>query len=362
MNSQYYPQGRSPPPLQHPIPTHAHYQIPEPPTTPGVEGYMRFTSPPGGGQGGPSQPMNNGYMQQQQPQKQLYGGGPGYGGAAGGAYQSFGGGGAGPSLSVPGAGLPNLAAWGVNDATTQMGMQLGRSAVTAGQDYVAKNFGSHLASVGIFKQQFNVSNSYVLQKLRVVLWPWRHKPWSRKIRRSETDGTQNAGYQPPRDDINAPDLYIPSMALVTYVLTAALIAGINKKFHPEVLGVAASKAIAVLLLDVSFVKLGCYFLNIQGQGQGVDLVAYGGYKFVGTIVTLLSGLLLGRKLYWVVFFYCLAANGFFLLRSLRYVVLPDPNANVGNSTVTHAQRGWRVRFLFIIAMMQILYMAILALL
>ncbi|KAG8977790.1 hypothetical protein FRB95_014567 [Tulasnella sp. JGI-2019a] len=356
MNNQYYPQGRSPPPLQHPIPTHAHYQIPEPPETPGTDGYMRFTSPPGG-QGVPSQPMGNMYMQQ--PKQHYEGGGAAYGGASGGGYQSFGGG-PGPS-TAPGTGLPDLAAWGVNDATTQMGMHLGRSAVTAGQEYVAKNFGAHIAGMGMFKQQFNVSNSYVLQKLRVLLWPWRHKPWSRKMKRSETDG-QNAGYQPPRDDINAPDLYIPTMALITYVLTAALLAGINKQFHPEVLGVALSKGLAVLVLDVSFVKLGCYFLNIQGQGPIVDLVAYGGYKFVGTIVILISGLLFGSKLYWVVFFYCLVANGFFLLRSLRYVVLPDPNSNVGNSTVTHAQRGWRIKLLFTIAMTQIFYMAILALL
>lgn len=59
------------------------------------------------------------------------------------------------------------------------------------------------------KHQFNVSNSYVLNKLRIVVFPWRHRPWSRKVRRSEASG-QSEGYQSPRDDINSPDLYIPS--------------------------------------------------------------------------------------------------------------------------------------------------------
>jgi protein transport protein YIF1 len=35
--------------------------------------------------------------------------------------------------------VPDFAAWGMNDATAQLGMQLGHSAVAAGQDYVQKN-------------------------------------------------------------------------------------------------------------------------------------------------------------------------------------------------------------------------------
>ncbi len=53
------------------------------------------------------------------------------------------------------------------------------------------------------------------------------------------------------------------MALVTYILLAALYSGLNSRFHPEILGVTASKALAVVLLDFIFVKGGCYFLNIQ---------------------------------------------------------------------------------------------------
>lgn len=73
------------------------------------------------------------------------------------------------------------------------------------------------------------------------------------------------------------------MALVTYVLVAAYLAGMGGKFHPEVLGVALSKALAVLMMDVAFVWMGCYFLNIQGPVQTVELAAYGGYKFVGYV-------------------------------------------------------------------------------
>jgi hypothetical protein len=74
------------------------------------------------------------------------------------------------------------------------------------------------------------------------------------------------------------------MAFVTYILFVALLTGLQERFHPEILGTAASKALAVVLVDFIFVKSGCYILNIQGSGHVLDLLAYGGYKFVGCAV------------------------------------------------------------------------------
>ena len=132
--------------------------------------------------------------------------------------------------------------------------------------------------ISMLKHHFNVSNSYVVNKLRLLLFPWRHKPWSRRVRRLENGQSE---WSPPREDINSPDLYIPRqfflisgiraisadcvvlvMALVTYILLAALYSGLNARFHPEILGITASKALAVVLLDLVFVKGGCYLLNI----------------------------------------------------------------------------------------------------
>ncbi len=91
------------------------------------------------------------------------------------------------------------------------------------------------------------------------------------------------------------------MSIVTYILLAALHAGINARFNPgvciqvifselflnffslQILGDSASRATVVVLLDFAFVKLGCYILNITSSSQVVDLIAYGGYKFVGYV-------------------------------------------------------------------------------
>lgn len=53
------------------------------------------------------------------------------------------------------------------------------------------------------------------------------------------------------------------MALVTYILLAALHSGLQSRFHPEILGVTASTALVVVLLDFAVIKFGCYILNIQ---------------------------------------------------------------------------------------------------
>jgi hypothetical protein len=140
--------SRSPPPLQHPIPTHPPTAPPEPPATPGSpSGYMRFTSPPQNptsvspgrqyaqyGGGGYAQPQQ-GYGQ---PQWQSFTAVPaGVGAVPVPGTQAI------PPQAAPGFTIPAAAGmWGVNDATAQMGVHLGRSAVAAGQDYMEKNVSS----------------------------------------------------------------------------------------------------------------------------------------------------------------------------------------------------------------------------
>ncbi|KAK1220114.1 Protein transport protein yif1 [Marasmius sp. AFHP31] len=361
----------SPPPLRHPVPTHPAY-IPEPPATPvSPDGYQRYASSPN-----PQQQQHQ-HHQHHQPQPQhsqhqqytspvyaqqnapMYMTSPfqhnqhpnapnGHGPGPQNQYQQA------PQQSfVP---QPDFAAWGINDATTQFGMQLGSSAVAAGQEYVQKNFGG-VIPIRSIKQHFNVSNSYVLRKLQLIVFPWNHKSWSRRVLRQE-NGHQE--WQSPREDVNSPDLYIPLMAFVTYVLVSAFNSGLNSRFHPRVLGESASSALGVVIVDFLFVYVCCYLLNVQGSGQAVDILAYTGYKFVGVIFTILSNYLnltTSNTVYYLVFLYFFLANALFLLRSLRSLVLPD-SSSPGNSTATvsPANRRRRISFLFLEAVCQIVYM------
>lgn len=191
-------------------------------------------------------------------------------------------------------------------------------------------------------------------------------------------------FLPPRDDLNSPDMYIPTMAFVTYILLCTVMAGLRGSFHPELLGSITTTAFAVVVIEILCLKVAMYLLNISDDSQLFDLVAYSGYKFVGIIVTLLAAGIItpgrgtGGWVGWVVFIYTFLANAFFLvrlsifssptrcsyerlfltnlsilqLRSLKYVLLPDstgdaPMRSGTMHTVARAQRNRRTQFLFI---------------
>ena len=130
----YYTNNSSPPPLQHPVPTHPAY-IPEPPSTPmSPQGYQRYTSSP---------PAPN-YAQPMPPAGHSSHLSPPY--ASGNHYQ--------PAPHQPhlqgqinASGPVDFSAWGLDNATAAFGMQLGQSAVAAGQEYVQKNVRSSSSSI-----------------------------------------------------------------------------------------------------------------------------------------------------------------------------------------------------------------------
>ncbi|KAH6697548.1 YIF1-domain-containing protein [Plectosphaerella plurivora] len=313
--------GQSPP-LHHPVPQH-------------VSTVPQLRSPP--------PPMSQSGSQQ---------------GYAGSPYQQQG----GPAGNVFGA-------YGqfMNDPTAQVAAQFGQSAFKHGQEYVEQNF-SRYVNVNALKHYFNVTNGYVINKLFLVLFPWRHKPWSRK--QAVGPNGQDGWYLPPRDDVNSPDMYIPVMAIVTYVLLSTLVAGLRGQFQPELLGYTATVALVVIILEIAILKLGCYLMGISNDSQLYDLIAYSGYKFVGIIVTIIvaeifnGGKGTGGWVGWGIFLYTFLANSLFLMRSLKYVLLPESaQANpmqpggAAQSTVSRANRNARTQFLFFYAYaIQLLFM------
>jgi hypothetical protein len=157
-----------------------------------------------------------------------------------------------------------------------------------------------------------------MNKLWIVLFPWRHRVWSRQQQLSHNG--QDGFYLPPREDINSPDMYIPLMGFVTYILLSTLLAGLGGKFQPELLRGAATGAFIVIIIEILVIRLAIYLLSITNESQLLDLVSYSGYKFVGINVTLVlseiwnSGGGTGGMFGNAVFAYTYFANAFFLVR------------------------------------------------
>ena len=80
----------------------------------------------------------------------------------------------------------------------------------------------------LIKHHFNVSNSYVIRKIRLLLFPWLHRPWVRRQRGVgvgvggsgvgpvQGQGLGQGEFMPPREDLNSPDLYIPGAFFVCF--------------------------------------------------------------------------------------------------------------------------------------------------
>jgi protein transport protein YIF1 len=119
--ANYY-NSQSPPPLQHPVPTHPAF-IPEPPSTPASpQSYQRYASSPSAPQNSHHFSHGNSSYPQfpHQPPSHLA------------HLQNQ------PPLSHS---IPDFSAWGIDGPTAQFGMQLGQNAVAAGQSYVQRNVG-----------------------------------------------------------------------------------------------------------------------------------------------------------------------------------------------------------------------------
>ncbi|KAF6780336.1 hypothetical protein AHF37_00189 [Paragonimus kellicotti] len=224
-----------------------------------------------------------------------------------------------------------------NSAVTGMAMHYGSSVMGHGADFVQKNVSSYLSTSRV-KYYFAVNNSYVAKKLGLIVFPFAQTKWSTQF--------DPMGPVPPGDDLNAPDLYIPLMAFITYILASGAIMGFQGRFSPEQLGVLSSEALGWFALEVIVFLFCIYILNIQSNISYLDLMAFSGYKFVSMIVVLLAYILLDQSGYYFSLTYVSLALAFFLIRTLKLKVLPHAEAypSEGNKR--------RVYLLLVIALVQ----------
>ncbi|KJE91456.1 hypothetical protein CAOG_02588 [Capsaspora owczarzaki ATCC 30864] len=203
---------------------------------------------------------------------------------------------------------------------TNLALQHGFSVA---ENYVGKNL-SRFVTINKLKYYFAVNTSYVARKLRLVLFPFLNRDWSRK--HGTDPSTNSISFLPPRDDVNAPDLYIPVMAFVTYVLLVGFWLGVQNKFTIELLGMTASSALVWYIFEVAAMSLSMYIMNINCPIQTMDLMAYCGYKYVGMIVTIISMFVLNSLGSSAVLLFCCLSLSFYLVKTLRLAMVDEGGA------------------------------------
>jgi protein transport protein YIF1 len=126
-------------------------------------------------------------------------------------------------------------------------------------------------------------------------------------------------YALPTSDENAPDLYLPCMTLITYVLLCALLYGTTGKFNPEVLPNVCTWCFGTQLLEVAAIRIGFYTMN--APVAILDLFSYTGYKYLGLCINMLAGLILGlfgvgQRGYYIFFVWTASAVSYFMLKTM----------------------------------------------
>mmetsp|Transcript_10411 Transcript_10411/g.15318 ORF Transcript_10411/g.15318 Transcript_10411/m.15318 type:complete len:373 (-) Transcript_10411:1140-2258(-) len=171
------------------------------------------------------------------------------------------------------------------------------------------------------RKYFQVDNRYVKSKLQRIFFPFLCKSWQRVKFDSPTQGPgiPDVAYALPHSDENAPDLYIPAMSLITYVLLCALVYGNAGQFNPEVLPEVATWCFASQILEVLLIRFGYYMM--QAPVPFLDLFSYTGYKYFGLCINMLGAILanhfgLGKETYYILFLYTASAASFFILKTM----------------------------------------------
>ena len=68
-----------------------------------------------------------------------------------------------------------------------------------------------------------------------------------------------------RDDVNAHDMYIPTMAFITYILLSGLSLGSQGRFDPEKLGEITSMATGWIVLEVLLTLFALFVIQVSFQ-------------------------------------------------------------------------------------------------
>merc|ERR1719221_79821 len=197
-----------------------------------------------------------------------------------------------PQLGMDGgalgaAAIGAMGAMGMGGFNGAMGNVLINEATSQIQNsFIARLLPGFMASIhGLFA----VGHSFVFRKMLLLMCPFiklsQGAPSVASSFMQDTGspmgaqgGSSQFGADGLKVDVEDPDLSLPLMSYVTYILLYAMQRGMISDFHPEVLSSTASFALVLLILEAGAAKMAFYVAGTTVPMM--DLLANCGYKFV----------------------------------------------------------------------------------
>jgi len=136
-----------------------------------------------------------------------------------------------------------------NPAAMDLGMKIGKE---VGMDYL----NSANQRFAFLKPYFEIDNQYIINKIKILILPFLYK--------EPQVGTELEGEAIPKERIDFPDLYLPTMSFMTYILlvTLNIVFSSGADFHPDILGYKASKNFTILIVCSIIFKLCKYYIYL----------------------------------------------------------------------------------------------------
>ncbi|KAF7683946.1 Protein transport protein yif1 [Astathelohania contejeani] len=189
-----------------------------------------------------------------------------------------------------------------------MNLELGKGVVNAGKEYVNKEIKK--MNFAKLRPYFNVTTNHILRKILLILFPFNHKDWHSR--------NQQVIIENERLSINDPELYLPIMGFLTYILVVGINLGLSNRFTPEMLGIRFTRAVFLEMISLALVKLAGYFLDSNDMGV-FDFLSFSGYKFIIIILLILLCKIKYIGIFLKLYFY--SAFFFFLSRGLKGFII-----------------------------------------
>ncbi|KAK2965002.1 putative Protein transport protein yif1 [Blattamonas nauphoetae] len=284
----------------------------------------QFGSTPGD-MGGYSQPQfNGGYSQQQQQQPEQ---------PSSNAFSSF--------VSNPFGTMGQAALSGLFSSPSQGSSEAfirgATNTIGTQQQKVKKYLNSDK-----FRYYFAVSNGYVFNKLKILTFPFMKKDWVRHRVRVDSSGNSmyydptgssntSVIYHPPREDVNAPDLYIPVVGLFTYVILVCALYSIHDLYTPLVLTKTTTTIFATLAFDILLTYAVLYLFSNSARLPFMELLCWSGYIFVPLCIGRVFSLVRLSIVGYIVMAYGIACLCYFIFQTAITSMRGDSIVNTEQS-------------------------------
>jgi hypothetical protein len=181
-----------------------------------------------------------------------------------------------------------------------------------------------------FKIYFNITHQYVRRKLVCLLLPLPSQPM-------DMDEDPHALRTSPG---RRPDLYLPAMGLITFILLHALTKGVLSEgsFHPDFLYHTASVSSICWIIESLIIKLICYLFS-NFSINFADIFAIVGYKFIHLsasttlILLLLSVGVWNRTVWFLLLAYAIGTAGWSIFLNFKILNFSEFSNNLNNKII-----------------------------